>query len=290
MLAEPAFGATTLALLASGEQLYPGPATKGFLSVQCASGQRGYVPAALCTPLAAGAPGREPPLASVMQPVALYRSPAPGNQFAARWIIAPEEPLRVLSRQDRFVHIQRPDGQVGYVPAVLCRDATVAHGAPPTVRLVQPVSLYGSPAPGSQFESRWIVAPSETLLLLGRDGRFALVQREDGQLGYVPAALVGQPVADALLPAGPVDLGWIAIGGVWGLVNWAGVAATLAQLFFLGAALQPYLGLGVVLGVAALLWLGSRRRVAARSLAIGMLLAYAFLHLASGGSATLWRQ
>jgi hypothetical protein len=133
------------------------------------------------------------------------------------------------------------------------------------------------------------VSPVDTLQLLGRDGQFALVQRDTGQIGYVPFALLGRPVADSLIPLGPAaDLGWIALGGLWGLFNWGGVAAIALQPI-VPAELRPYAGLAAVLGVAALLWFGGRRRVAARSFAVGLLLAYAFLHLVTRGSATLWR-
>jgi hypothetical protein len=283
----PAFDARPLAILGGGGYARAGAPARGFLPLALESGLRGYVPAALCAPHAAQTDGGLPTI-GVVQDVALYRSPEPGDQFSARWIVAKDELLRVLGREGRFVRVQRADGQVGYLPQALCRESTAAHGAPPIVRAVQPVSLYSDPAPGSQLDSRWIVSPGEPLLLLGHDGRFALVQRQDGRLGYVPSALCGQPVADAIVAVGPVDLGWIALGGGWGMANWGGVAAALSQPPF-DAALRPFLGLGLVLGAAALLWLGSRRRLAARSFAVGLLLAYALLHLLGGGVATLWR-
>jgi hypothetical protein len=288
LLEEPAFGGRALALLLPGEYLTAGAAVKGFVPIQGVGDARGYVPAAACAPNAAEMRGGEPPTAGLMQNVALYRTPTPGDQFTARWIVNPDEPLRVLGRQGKFIHVQRPDGQVGYVPQVLCREPGTGYHGPPTVWLVQPVSLYGDPVPGSQLETRWTIAPSETLLLLGRDGRFALVQRDDGQIGYVPSVLVGQAAVDVLIPLGPVDLGWITVGGVWGLVNWGGIAALLAQLF-VDTLFGPLLGLAVLAGVVGVLWFVARRRIPARSFALGLMLAYAFLHLASGGRATLWR-
>jgi hypothetical protein len=132
------------------------------------------------------------------------------------------------------------------------------------------------------------VSPSETLLLLGRDGRFALVQRDDGRVGFVPSVLLGQVAVDTLLPLGPVDLGWITIGGIWGLVNWGGLLALISQLFG-DLIFGPYVGLAALAAVVGVLWFVARRRVPARSFAVGLLLAYAFLHLASGGRTTLWR-
>jgi hypothetical protein len=194
----------------------------------------------------------------------------------------------VLGREGRFVRVRRPDGQIGFVPETLCRIASIAGDEEPIARVVQAVSLYGDPEPGGQLDSHWIVTPIESLLLLGREGHFALIQRDDGRLGYVPWVLLGQSVTDALLPVGPADLGWITVGGLWGLLNWGGFAGMLSQPF-LETPLRPYLGLVVLVAVALLLWFARRRRVAARSFAVGVLLAYAFLHLITRGYATLWR-
>jgi hypothetical protein len=286
LLDAPACDARPLAILPSDSYAQVGPPIKGFLPVTTSGGLRGYIPAAACAPFAADVRGEAPP-AGVVQDVALYRTPTPGDQFASRWIVPKEESLHVLEKGERFVRVRRQDGQVGYVPAILCRAIPTRPGAAPMIQLVQPVSLYSDPAPGSQLDSRWIVAPADTLLLLGREGNFALIQRESGQLGYVPAVLLGQQAADRLIPIGPADLGWITLGGLWGLLNWGGLAAALAQPF-VPEELRPYALLVAALGVAALLWLGSRRRVAARSFALGLLLAYAFLHLVTGGRATLW--
>jgi hypothetical protein len=194
----------------------------------------------------------------------------------------------VLGSAGRFVHIQRADGQAGYIPNVLCRHAAPA-GARAMVQVVQPVALYAEPEPGSQYDSRWIVPSDEDLLVLGKDGRFVLVQRADGLLGYVPAVVCGEAGPSQLFKIGPVDLGWIVLGCGWMWLNWAGVALALVRPVWIDAPLRPYLGLGVVLGVAALLWFGGRRRPAARSFALGVLAAYALLHLVGGGALTLWK-
>jgi SH3-like domain-containing protein len=288
LLAEPAFGAPVLALLAAGDRLRAGSESNGCLAVSTSSGAAGYVPAMLC---AAGEPASWPAprdIRVVLQ-TTLFHSPQPGAQYGARWLVGPSEPLQILEEAGMFRKIQRPNGQVGYVPATLCRTTRTAHGHPTACQLAQTVALYRTPTPGGQFESHWRLDPIEPLIELGRGKQFVLVQRENGELGYVPAALCGDRDPEAILPLGRIDLGWIAVGGGWGIVNWAGVAVALAQLNLLDTALRPYVGLSILLGVAAALWLIGRKPLLARSFAIGVLLAYALLHFSSNGIITLWR-
>lgn len=287
LLAEPAFGAAVVALAYAGDRMRAGSSDNGFVLIETEVGARGYIPEVLCAPDAPQFNG-DPPAIRVVQPTSLYRSPTPGDQYGARWLVRPDEPLLVLEAAGMFRKIQRPNGQVGYVPATLCRASYTPRGGPAVYRLVQTVALYSSPAPGGQYESRWQIDPGEQLLELGRDERFVLVQRENGELGYLPVALCGQAIVDSILPVGPIDLGWIAVGGGWGIVNWGGLALSLYRLEIVDAVLKPYIGLAVVLGVAAALWFGGRRRLVARSFAIGVLLAYALLHISGGGVFTLW--
>ena len=287
LLAEPAFGATVVAFLNTGDRLRAGACTNGFVFAETDAGVRGFVPEVICTQNAQHLTS-DPPAIRVVQATTLYRSPTPGDQYGARWLIYPDEALRVLEAAGMFRKIQRQNGQTGYVPATLCRFSYGASGEPVFCRLVQTVALYSSPTPGGQYESHWQIDPSERLLELGRDQRFVLIQRENGELGYLPIALCGQLIADAILQIGPVDLGWIAVGGGWGIVNWGGLALSLYRLQIIDALLKPYIGLAIVLGVAAALWFSSRKRLVARSFAIGVLLAYALLHFNSGGLLTLW--
>jgi SH3-like domain-containing protein len=289
LLAAPEFGARALALLEPDAQLQVDEVNAGFLSVRTDTDAAGYVPAAVCTPLATGDPQRPPAMTHVIQPVSLYRQPAPGSQFVIPWIVPTGETLQVIGREFQFIRVRRQDGQVGYIPELACGSIVVTGGPYPTTQLRQPVALYSSPAPGSQFSAEWIVSPAETLLVLGGENGFLLVQRDDGQLGYVPAALCGETESEQILKIGPLDLGWIAIGGGWMFANWLLIAQWLRQELLVERTLTPYLGLALLIGIAALLWLGSRRRFAARSFVIGMLLAYAFMHLSSRGALTLWR-
>jgi len=287
LLAEPAFGAALVAFLYTGDRLRAGSSNNGFVFVETDAGAPGFVPEVICTQNPQHLTS-DPPAIRVVQATNLYRSPTPGDQYGARWLIHPDEALRVLETAGKFRKIQRQNGQTGYVPATLCRFGYGAAGEPIFCRLVQTVALYSSPTPGGQYESRWQIDPSERLLELGRDGRFVLIQRENGELGYLPVALCGQLIADAILQIGPVDLGWIAVGGGWGIVNWGGLALSLYRLQIIDVVLKPYIGLAIVLGVAAALWFSSRKRLVARSFAIGVLLAYALLHFNSGGLFTLW--
>lgn len=290
LLEEPDCGSRALALLADGDRLQVDAAASGFLHVRTPAGQPGYLPAAICAPSLDGAARDQLPVTHVVQPVALYRRPERGSQFLAPWIVPVDETLLVIGRESRFIRVQRSNGQTGYVPELACGTIAITAGAPyPTTRLRQPVALYSSPTPGDQLSSRWIVSPEETLLVLGGESGFVLAQRDDGQIGYVPAALCGKVAPDQIFHVGPVDLGWMALGGGWGLINWGGLAAGLLGLALVEAGLKPYVGLAALMGVAALLWFAGHRRTAARSFAIGLLLAYALLHLASGGRLTLWR-
>jgi hypothetical protein len=225
LLEEPRFGAPPLALLWSGDSIISRGYVEGFLRARRSEGQAGYVPAAICAPRAVAAPAGIHPTTHVLQAVALYSHPMPGRQSA-------------------------PD--LGQTLAVV------------------------------------LIYPDEPLLVLGNDDRFTLVQRSNGQLGYVPIVLCDAGAGAATrLKIGLLDLGWMIAGGGWTLLNWFAVAA-LVQSAIPEPAPRPYVGLAVILGVAATLFLGSQRRHMARSFAAGILACYALAHVLSGGTLTLW--
>jgi hypothetical protein len=221
LLAEPHLDAPVIALLMEREQLQVGAVSNGFLLVRLDDGRSGFVPSALTGQFATPSPN-DLPMTRVLQTVALYRSPVPGQQIVQ-------------------------SSETG----------------------TQPI----------------LVDPADQLWLLGRTDRFALVQLANGQIGYVPAVLCAEHV--------PVEqswadgLGWIALGFGWTFANWGGVSVTLTQTGLVPEDVRPYVGLVVVLGAAFALFLGARRR-SGRPFAIGVLLCYAALHLATGGGATLW--
>lgn len=288
LLAEPKLGSQVLALLWSGDQFVSSGSVEGFLCVSHEDGTKGYVPAALCEPLAVVAAHGVPPMTQVAQPAWLHRRVPPGGYNISPWIVQPTELLVVLGQEKRFLHVRRPDGQVGYVPELLCERRVLLTDRTLATRVRQPIAFYAYPAPGGQFSPDRIAAPKEALLVLGEDSGFKLVQREDGTLGYVPAALCGPALPDALLRAGPVDLGWIALGLLWALPNLGLLLLGLREMALLSPELRPYVGITIALALAALLWFASPRRSMARSFAIGVLLAYALLHNDSGGVLTLW--
>jgi hypothetical protein len=289
LLAEPKFGSHALALLSSGDSVASNGYVEGFLRVPCGDGREGFLPAAVCEPLATKADRGAHLATQVFQPVWLHRRVPPGGYIASPWIVSPQEPLLVLGREKKFLHIQRPDGQIGYVPELLCEKVVQPVGGQPATRLRQPIALYSYPAPGGQFSSDRIISPKEQLLVLGGDSDFLLVQREDGRIGYVPAALCGAAAPDAILRAGPLDLGWMGIGIIWALPNLGILLLALRNTWLVDSALRPYVGIGIALAVAATFYFASRRRMASRSFALGVLLAYALIHTDSGGALTFWR-
>lgn len=273
LLAQPACGSPALALLDAGTAVQASTAEGGFVLLHDPTGKPGYLPAAL---LGSG-PAERSPSISVTHSATLFRSASIANTFGMRPIVARDEIVLLRERAGDFFKIERADGQHGFLPAALCR---LLEGQPQRARVVQAVALYSSPTPGGQYGSEFQIEPGEPLIELGRNGQFALVQRREGQIGFVLAALCGTPALDAIMPAGPLDLGWLVIGLFWWLINWAGAVAMLEQLG-LPPELRRYAGLALLLGIVATLWLIAHRRVAARSFALGALGAHALLYLAA---------
>lgn len=232
----------------------------------------------------------DPPTITVIHSMPLFSAPRLDAPVVA--IVNEGERGRLLSRSDGFLHIRCEEGPEGFVPGASCAPQAIAapKGSHPPLSVVQPVLLYCVPAPGGQFldVDRRIVYPGDSLLALGKDGRFLFVQCEDGQLGYVPAVLCGQAAAlGEIIRIGPIDLGWIVLGFGWALPNLSGIEFVLRQAWLFDQFLRPFFFLGIVLAVMSALCLSPRRN-AGRSFAIGLLLCYVLFHLISGGSATFW--
>jgi hypothetical protein len=163
----------------------------------------------------------------VSQPVALYFKPTAGSQFvpdlndtAYQWMILPDEPLGVLGVEQNFVLVQRPNGQIGFVPKMLCKD----------------VQLF---------------APTKTDKVLGA-------------------------------------IGWAILGVGWAFWNWLGLFGVLQGLTFLEQSARAFVGIGVILAAMIVLWL-SPRKLMARSFAVGIVICYGWMHLLSWGWLTLWQ-
>lgn len=219
----------------------------------------------------------------VVHPMALLATPAVGG--IVRGFVAAGDCLLAGQQEAGFVEVELPTGQRGFVPRAACGPLALnaAHSVS-EVRVAQPVSLYRQPIPGTQFvdtpeheRNFWIILPEDRLLLLGRDQAFVLVQRADGRMGYVPAAICGidNNNPDAFIPLGPLDLGWIGLGGGWFMPNWLAVKGMVEQAA-LGLALPVrYLEIALILGIVASLWSLTPRPRAARSFAVGIIMTYA---------------
>lgn len=131
LLAAPSLAAAPIGLASAGDVFEVVAAIQGFLHVRQANGHEGFVPAAACGSYAFPA-GDTPRETFVTQPVVLYAWPAPGGQYAATgandydWMVMPDEVLGVLGKSEQFALVQRPSGQVGYIPLMLSRETLVA--------------------------------------------------------------------------------------------------------------------------------------------------------------------
>lgn len=184
--------------------------------------------------------------------------------------------VTVEQRLHGFVVATTPDGQRGYLPAAACEPRALGDDTEPqSTRVIQPIWLYCQPQAGAQYPptdaddpQRWLVLPTDRLLLLGRDELFVLVQRDDGQIGYVPAQLCASDAPAAGRPG--FSLALALGGGVW-------VLPQLLALRSLTTWLQPLVG-GAALplrllllgGVVLALRLGARWSNGGRSFAIGL--------------------
>jgi hypothetical protein len=270
-LDQPSLAGQAMALLEPNSTLAVVDQRDGFVKVRLAGGE-GYLPEALHEPGVFKALQR---LRS-SQPAVL--ADTPGVAAMPEELLAPTEPLEVIKQTGNFTRVRRAGGQVGFVPTLLL---TSDKAAPGRLRLKQAVWFYATPEPGGQQVggSSNTVYPQHELLALGRQGTALLVQREDGQVGYLPIRLTQHRQHEELLRVGPVDLGWVVAGGGWGLVNWLAVAQAIAYGGFIPEAMHPYaLLLTAVLSAGAILWRGGRSPLA-RSFGIGALLAYLLVAL-----------
>ncbi len=275
-------GARVLALIEAGTQIAPLERRDGFVAVAGPGGARGFVPAAACAPLAQQDPG----VIRLSQPVMFYRAPAPGRQFIASeaapagGALAPGDVLRLLARDGDMLLVQRASGQVGYVHGHDTDMPTLLGETPARLAVARPAFLLGISDAGRR---RLMVQPEDTLLRLGRDRNFLLVQREDGRVGFVPALLGDEEVAK-----GGTRLSMAGLGFAWMMLNWTGIAAAIDGLGLVVGSLGGPAGLLLTLGLVAALWFASPRPALARPFGVGILLAYGLLHLFSEGSLTLW--
>lgn len=218
----------------------------------------------------------QPPALVVVHPIALLATPSLGGEVRA--LLDNGETLIAGQAQDGFIEVQTLGAS-----AVLCLPQRVRRlrSAPPKA-CRRP--MLGSQSPCivilclAQDARAWMVLPEDPLVLLGRDQAFALVQCFDGRVGYIPAGLCGlSKDPEAFIPFGPIDIGWLVVGGAWFFPNGLVVKNVfLIEVPFFAPALI-YLESLLVLGMAAILWWLASPRVAARSFTLGIAIAYARL-------------
>lgn len=220
LLAEPTLGAAPVSLAVSGERIVPLRLQTGFFAISYGDERIGYLPAAVCAPLAVGAPDSLPPL-EIAQPIMLYRAPLPGAQYVSD--------------------------------------------------------------PGDERQP-WLLPAGEQILLLGQDDRFVLMQRADGTVGYIPAAVCGNSAhlkSYGLLNS--VNLSCLVGGAFWSLLNWMSLNSMLTAQVWADAVPRVYLGLVISLVLALVLWLRGSPYILARSFAVGVLAGYWLAHVFSDG-------
>lgn len=177
---------------------------------------------------------------------------------ALAWLSAGTQ-LRTETHINGFLVIPYAQRQ-GFVPANICLAGSVptAADAPAIyIQLERPGRLWTNLADYSNMS--FPLAAREPLLLLGRNASWQLVQRRDGQIGFVvrrqqqAEPLTGKPIGGGSLAL------WLGAGMVWALVNWGG----LLQLLYM-APFIPYTALSVganLLGIAVTIamWAGPQR-------------------------------
>lgn len=284
LLEEPRFGAHILALIPAGAPTRFLGASQGFAQVYV-DGNTGYIPQALLQP--EGAPPQAAPVVYVARATALLRTPLAGDPLswaADRWMLLPDEPLIVEQTVGNDLIVRRTDGQRGAIPARICGPPQ-KHNNQQVAHIVAPMTLVRGNTPMAQLI--W-VQPDQPLRVLGTTGAFALVQLDNGQIGFIDAQTYDPASRDAIMPFKRFDLGWVAIGGMWAMLNGLSAVGIVAGIGAGMSGFAPFVLLTLVLVIVVMLWLSPRHR-SGRSMGIGVILCYAFFHLVTGGGATLWR-
>ncbi|MEM8535384.1 MAG: hypothetical protein AAGF95_31410 [Chloroflexota bacterium] len=277
LLEEPYLGSVVRGLIYDQQQVSVQEIVNGFFYVRCDNGLEGYIPALVCEPHAIADDSIAASDTSIRLASVLLRAPSMQSQFSIdpdRWFLVPEERLIIIQKDRQRFLVQRADGQRGYIPSDICAPP-VSYGRYLHTQIIKPMTLNRIHTGASQL--LWL-SNNESLAMLGADNGFALVQRDTGQCGYIPESARGVPIKEAILRVGPIDLGWIVIGGAWAIVNWIGLESMLFSMLRVDSTLMTYLGLAVLLGLTIALWFSSRRFVA-RSFAIGIVLYYIVFQL-----------
>ena len=246
--------------------------------------------------LAAKSPHTIMPITQLMHPIALLAAPHLGAQVRA--LLADTGAIETISSNDGFLRVSHGASE-GYLPAALCNAAALPAiaGELQQTAVSQPVLLYARPVPGPAvctrcWQKRASVAEFSLTKCLGcLDAATASCWYSGpaGRLGYVPAELVraALPLEIARSNPAPLDAFWIGLGFGGALLNWSGLFGLMFTLSVPETA-RPYFALVLLLAAVSALWF-SPRRLYARSLAVGALLGYGAIHIASNGWLTFWR-
>jgi hypothetical protein len=265
---QPDLASDPLVLLLAGTELQIHKKHDGFVCVRLHDNQLGFLPMAVI--------GQSPPDAPAQrvrlnQPTTLSTIPLIGRELDSN-ILTENEDLEIIATHGRFMQIRTADQRMGFVPTLLLNKPG---SQPGRYRLRQPVRMYDLPAPGGQRLGGAPVVPEERLLRLGVTEGSVLVQREDGQIGFVRLALTeGAGDPEAILVIGRVDLGWIVAGTAWATPNLLAVAQLIAYGPLIPELLHPYVLIGLTVAAAVGCFLHSRQRPQAYGFGIGILLTY----------------
>lgn len=182
-----------------------------------------------------------------------------------------------------FFRLTDAHGHHSYLPTAACLPHAMGrHDAPCYTEVVQPVTLYRQPLPGNQYVAvaesspmAWFVFPGDPLLLLGYAQHFALIQRADGRIGYVPVQLcttLHPPEARPLFDPATALLGMLWCGSQALILPQVVGQPQLTMFFDLW-----YLRFIGMTALILLLWFAGAKRMRPRSFALGIAGAYLLL-------------
>jgi len=179
-----------------------------------------------------------------------------------------------------FFRLTDLHGQHSYLPAAACLPQAVgSDDAPFHTEVVQPINLYRQPQPGSQYLTSpdaspmaWLVLPQDPLILLGYEQNFALIQRADGRVGYIPTQLCTTVRPNQSRQS--FDASSALLGIMWCVSQALILPSLLAQAQLTTLFELWYLRSMLITALFTLLWFAGSQRVSTRSFAIGIAAAY----------------
>lgn len=112
----------------------------------------------------------------------------------ARDSVARDTPVQVLAAVGSWYRIQLLDGPTGYVPAARVAAAASDASRMPVDREVGVTRDAGTA--GATAEPVALLAPGDTVAVLGRFGALLLIRTPRGVQGWIPQPLPVRPAAD----------------------------------------------------------------------------------------------